>query len=121
MPPLLLSWVISISLLCTILETSHVTLRQLWMQCATLESHFRAVEHGVMSKAMCRYVTSARGSRAQPAQMEAHPERRSLDSDCGSEMDADCCGDSGQLLLIVMHPFLQAGFNLACLHARGRQ
>ena len=50
-----------------------------------------------MSKVTCRYVTSARGSRAQPAQMEAHPQRRSLDSDGGSEMDADCCGDSGQL------------------------
>ena len=49
-----------------------------------------------MSKAMCRYVTSARGSRAQAAQMEARPERRSLDSDGGSEMDADCCGDSGR-------------------------
>ena len=86
---------------------------------ATRESHVRADEHGVMNSVICRYVTSARGSRAQPAQMEAHPERRSLDSDGGSEMDADCCGDSGQLLLISMHPFLLAGSKLPSLHAQG--
>ncbi len=72
-----------------------------------------------MSKVMRRYVTSTQGSRAQPAQMDAHPERRSLDSDCGSEMDADCCGDSGQLPLILMHPFMQAGSKCPCLHAPG--
>ena len=74
-----------------------------------------------MSGVDCRYVTSTRGIRSQPAQMEVHPERRSLDSDGGSEMDADCCGDSGPLPLISLRPFWQTASKLPSLHVPGWQ
>ena len=88
---------------------------------ATLQPCVRALEHGMMSRVDCRYVTSARGSRAPPVRMEAHAERRSLDSDGGSEMDADCCGDSGELALIPAHPCLQISSQAFCMHVPGWQ
>ena len=64
----------------------------------------------------CRYASSRSSDSSQVAEVtEAlQRQRASLDSDEGSEMDADCCGDSGEL---QASPYMLHWPELECLQS----